>query len=147
MTKADLRRHARPCPSTMVGSHREGSGFFYRCQSCFWTNTHPANGSNQPQRKTRRVETAGSNSAFSGVSLYPPHRCFPSNGLAVLGSLIPSCRLGRLRLFLDWACRQLQYGSPLPRSEVSDKNDCTVREFQRVVMLESLVEVNLAKPR
>jgi hypothetical protein len=60
------------------------------------------------------------------VSLYPLHRCFPSNGLAVLGSLIPSCRLGRLRLFLDWACRQLQYGSPLPRSEVSDKNDCTV---------------------
>jgi hypothetical protein len=78
------------------------------------------------QRKTRRVESAGSTSAFSGVSLYPPHRCFPSNGLAVLGSLIPSCRLGRLRLFLDWACRQLQYGSPLPRSEVSDKNDCTV---------------------
>jgi len=77
-------------------------------------------------RKTRRAETAGSKSAFSGVSLYPPHRCFPSNGLAVLGSLIPSCRLGRLRLFLDWACRQLQYGSPLPRSEVSDKNDCTV---------------------
>jgi hypothetical protein len=78
------------------------------------------------QRKTRRVESAGSKSAFSGVSLYPPHRCFPSNGLAVLGSLIPSCRLGRLRLFLNWACRQLQYGSPLPRSEVSDKNDCTV---------------------
>jgi hypothetical protein len=77
------------------------------------------------QRKTRRVESAGSKSAFSGVSLYPPHRCFPSNGLAVLGSLIP-CRLGRLRLFFDWACRQLQYGSPLPRSEVSDKNDCTV---------------------
>jgi hypothetical protein len=74
------------------------------------------------KRKTRRVESAGSKSAFSGVSF----RCFPSNGLAVLGSLIPSCRLGRLRLFLDWACRQLQYGSPLPRSEVSDKNDCTV---------------------
>jgi hypothetical protein len=32
------------------------------------------------QRKTRRVESAGSTSAFSGVSLYPPHRCFPSNG-------------------------------------------------------------------
>jgi hypothetical protein len=78
------------------------------------------------QRKTRRVESAGSKSAFSGVSLYPLHRCFPSNGLAVLGSLIPSCRLGRLRLFRDWACRQLQYGSPLPRSEVSYKNDCTV---------------------
>jgi hypothetical protein len=78
------------------------------------------------QGKTRRVESAGSKSAFSGVSLCLPHRCFPSNGLAVLGSLIPSCRLGRLRLFLDWACRQLQYGSPLPRSEVSDKNDCTV---------------------
>jgi hypothetical protein len=43
-----------------------------------------------------------------------------------VGGLIPSCRLGRLRLFLDWACRQLQYGSPLPGSEVSDKNDCTV---------------------
>jgi hypothetical protein len=78
------------------------------------------------QRKTRRVESAGSRSAFSGVSLYPPHRCFPSNGIGVLGSLIPSCRLGRLRLFLNRACRQLQYGSPLPCSEVSDKNDCTV---------------------
>ena len=77
------------------------------------------------QSKTRRVESAGSKSAFSGVSLYSLHRCFPSNGLAVLGSLIPSSTLGRLRLFLNWACRQLQYGSPLPRSEVSDKNDCT----------------------
>ena len=78
------------------------------------------------QRKTRLVESAGSKSAFSGVSLYSLHRCFPSNGLAVLGSLIPSSRLGRRRLFLNWVCRQLQYGSPLPRSEVSDKNDCTV---------------------
>ncbi len=76
----------------------------------------------KPAGLSRRVRRL----PFSGVSLYPPHRCFPSNGLAVLGSLIPSCRLGRLRLFLDWACRQLQYGSPLPRSEVSDKNDCTV---------------------
>jgi hypothetical protein len=43
-----------------------------------------------------------------------------------VGGLIPSRRLGRLRPFLDWARRQLQYRSPLPRSEVSDKNDCTV---------------------
>jgi hypothetical protein len=43
-----------------------------------------------------------------------------------VGGLIPSCRLGRPRLFLDRACRQLQHGSPLPRSEVSDKDDCTV---------------------
>ena len=78
------------------------------------------------QRKTRRVESAGSKSAFSGVSLYPLNRYFPSNGVAVLGSLIPSCRLGRLRLSRNWTCRQLQYGSPLPHSEVSDKNDCTV---------------------
>jgi hypothetical protein len=82
----------------------------------------PAEAKEKPAGLSRR----GSKSVFSGVSLYPPHRCFPSNGLAVLDSLIPGCRLGRLRLFLDWACRQLQDGSPLPRSEVSDKNDCTV---------------------
>src|SRR5882724_5451307 len=64
-----------------------------------------------------------------------------------VSGLIPSCRLGRLRPFLDWARRQLQYRSPLPRSEVSDKNDCTVREFESVVMLVWLVEVNLAKAR
>jgi hypothetical protein len=63
-----------------------------------------------------------------------------------VSGLIPSCRLG-LRPFLDWARRQLQYRSPLPRSEVGDKNDCTVREFESVVMLVWLVEVNLAKAR
>src|ERR1700694_1590112 len=47
-------------------------------------------------------------------------------GPSDVGGLIPSCGLGHLRLFLDWACRQLQYRSPLPRSELSDKNDCTV---------------------
>src|SRR5258707_5519740 len=62
-----------------------------------------------------------------------------------VSGLIPSCRLVRLRPFLDWARRQLQYRSPLPRSEVSDKNDCTVREFQRVVMLVWLVEGHLAE--
>src|SRR5258708_31256518 len=91
------------------------------------------------QRKTRRLNPAGSKSAFSGVSLYPPHRCFPSNGLAVLGSLIPSCRLGRLRLFLDWACTQLQYGSPLPRSEVNDTIDFAVCEFKRDVLMVCLL--------
>jgi len=64
-----------------------------------------------------------------------------------VSGLIPSCRLGRLRPFLDWTRRQLQYRSPLPRSEVSDKNDCTVREFEGVVMLVWLVEVDLAKAR
>ena len=62
-----------------------------------------------------------------------------------VSGLIPNCRLGRLRPFLDWARRQLQYRSPLPRGDVSDKNDCTVREFESVVMLVWLVEANLAK--
>jgi hypothetical protein len=58
-----------------------------------------------------------------------------------------SRRLGRLRLFHDWACRQLQYRSPLPRSEVSNENDGAVREFESVVMLVRFVGVDLAKPR
>jgi hypothetical protein len=37
-----------------------------------------------------------------------------------VSGLIPNCRLGRLRPFLDWARRQLQYRSPLPGNEVSD---------------------------
>jgi putative transcriptional regulator len=35
-----------------------------------------------------------------------------------VGGLVPSCGLGCLNLFLDWACRQLQNRSPLPGSEV-----------------------------
>jgi len=37
-----------------------------------------------------------------------------------VGGLIPSCRLGHLGPFLDWARRQLQYRSPLPGSEIGD---------------------------
>jgi hypothetical protein len=43
-----------------------------------------------------------------------------AKGPSDVGGLIPSCRLGHLRLFLDWACRQLQYRSPLPGSEIGD---------------------------
>ena len=47
-------------------------------------------------------------------------------GPLVVSGLVPSCRFARFPPFLDWACRQLQYRSPLPGSEVGDKNDCTV---------------------
>jgi len=36
-----------------------------------------------PKKNPAGLMSAGSKSAFSGVSLYPPHRCFPSNGLAM----------------------------------------------------------------
>ena len=64
-----------------------------------------------------------------------------------VGGLVPSCGLGCLNLLLDWACRQLQNRSSLPGDEIGKQNDCTVREFQRVVMLGWLVDVYLAKPR
>jgi hypothetical protein len=64
-----------------------------------------------------------------------------------VGGLVPSCGLGCLNLLLDWACRQLQNRSSLPGDEIGKQNDCTVREFQRVVMLGWLVDIYLAKSR
>ena len=43
-----------------------------------------------------------------------------------VGDLAPRCRLARLWLFIDWACRQLQHRGPLPGREVGDKHDCAV---------------------
>src|ERR1700716_915309 len=64
-----------------------------------------------------------------------------------VGGLVPSCGLGCFKLLLDRACRQLQDRCSLPRDQIGKQNDCTVREFQRVVMLGWFIDVYLAKPR
>jgi hypothetical protein len=56
------------------------------------------------------------------------------------------CRLGRPRLLLNWARRQLQHRSPLPGNEVSNQSDHAIREFQSVMMLVNSVGIDLPKP-
>jgi hypothetical protein len=43
-----------------------------------------------------------------------------------ISSLISSRGLGRLNLFIHWACWQLQYRGPLSNCEIGDQNDCTI---------------------
>jgi hypothetical protein len=43
--------------------------------------------------------------------------------------------------------RQLKYRRPLARAQACQQNDLAAREFERVVMLIGIVEIDLSEPR
>src|SRR5712672_1931119 len=53
----------------------------------------------------------------------------------------------RAWLGLDWVCRQLQDDDSLPRRQIGEQHDGSIRKFQRVVMLGCVIEAYLAKSR
>jgi hypothetical protein len=127
------------CPTFFCSS---GSAFLLPRQSSFFGTM----GSNLYWTMRCLLRDAGHSRIGSRGQVKVCDRAPAILGAASIGSRLPNNGSDRLRLFLDRVGGQLKYRSPLPGSEVSDKNDCTVWEFRRVVMLVRFVGVNLAKP-
>jgi len=99
----------------------------YRRRCCGWSPTVIARKAAFPDSQSSSIGPKNARlGSKAGQNREGPGTSGTARSPSDISSLISGRGLGRLNLFIHWACRQLQYRGPLSNCEIGDQNDCTI---------------------